>query len=446
MRNKTYRWLFIIVLRILFSDPLAGCTGISASRSGEILAGQNWDWKNPDIYLWFVPPEKAKYGCVFFGLKVGYPAGGMNDQGLVVCATLTPGIHINRIEGKKTVATPLEGIRFYDFLSRHCATVDEVIKEIKHVNLGILQTSHILVTDRSGASAIIEGDDRGNPVVLRRDSQISFIPDNRALLWKEQASAPLPLHLEKGRDYNIITNFLHSQVEQGSRLGGFPCRRYNFARRSLGRSNGISPSLFRGILEKTHLEGEYPTKLSAIFDLKRGEVYLYYLHNFNKEVHFKLDEELKKGFHHYNLKSLFRLRWHPLFLSAALLLFFAVFVFPAKYIYGMTSGKKQSPAKQKDKYFTASAYMISVINSILVLILIYRFPYILSHQLRIIRYNLVEYFFIRYGEIFSAILILSLMMLLFTVFVWIRKKWTLMWRLYYTLVLIAISAILTIMV
>ena len=446
MRSKTYRWVFILLLPTFFSDPLTGCTGISASRSGEVLAGQNWDWKNLELYLWFDPPERGKYGCVFYGLKPGYPAGGMNDRGLVIMATLTPLINMNRIGGKKTVATPRERIRFYKYLSRHCATVNEVVREILRVNPAFLQTSHILIADRTGTSVMIEGNRRGNPVVLLPDRQISFIPENRAAIWKEQSSAPLPPHLEKGRDYNIITNFLHSQLEQGSRLGGFPCRRHDFARKMLTGSRTISPSLFRDILDKTHLEGEHPTKLSAIFDLKRGDLYLYYLHNFKRGIHFNLNRELKRGYHGYDLKSLFRLRWHPLFLSVALLLFFTILVIPCKYIYGAFRRRPPAPGPRKDKYFTASAHMVSFINCILVLMIIFRFPYILSHRLKIIRYNLIENFFRNYGEIFCAILLLSLGMLLFTVFGWTRKKWTLTWGIHYTLVLIAIFAILAIMV
>ena len=61
----------------------------------------------------------------------------------------------------------------------------------------------------------------------------------------------------------------------------------------------------RRILDATHSEGQDVTLYSYIADLKRGIIYLYYFHNFENVVKFKLNEELAKGEHFYNLQELF---------------------------------------------------------------------------------------------------------------------------------------------
>ena len=63
---------------------------------------------------------------------------------------------------------------------------------------------------------------------------------------------------------------------------------------------------FRDILDATHRETTFATTLySNIYDLKKGLVYLYYLHDFENEVVFDLKKELKKGRHYHILANLF---------------------------------------------------------------------------------------------------------------------------------------------
>jgi len=439
--------IFLSLILLIFSHyPAAACTNISAFREGQVLVGQNWDWKNLDVYVWFEPAEKGAYGCFFYGLKVGYPAAGLNDQGLTISGALSPRININEIIGIKTVGTALERIRLTDLIYRKCATVGEVIEKIKKINLKFLETCHILVTDRTGAAVIIEGDSNGNLILFYRDRQVKIISDRETNRWVEKESRPLPPHLQKNRDFQIITNFLHTQLGLDSRLGGYPCWRYNTAEKVLNNIPKFSPYLFRDILKKTHLEAEYPTKLSAVYDLKRGEVYLYYLHNFKKAIRFNLEEELKKGKHSYDLRSLFNLRVHPLFLFCSLILISAIFAHPIGYIVQRFRKGKIPFVHNKRQKLAAIALVVAVINSFLLSILIYRFPYILSHRIELVKYNLYENFFNTHGEIFFAILVLSSTMLLFTFFAWNRKYWSVLSRVHYSLVTVVSFAIIAILI
>jgi penicillin V acylase-like amidase (Ntn superfamily) len=65
MPGKTIGILLSIILLILSHDPAAACTNITGSRAGQVLVGQNWDWKNLNVYVWFEPPGKGTYGFFF---------------------------------------------------------------------------------------------------------------------------------------------------------------------------------------------------------------------------------------------------------------------------------------------------------------------------------------------------------------------------------------------
>jgi choloylglycine hydrolase len=446
MPVKTIGILLSLILLILSHDPAAACTNITGSRAGQVLVGQNWDWKNLNLYVWFEPPGKGTFGCFFYGLKVGYPSVGMNDQGLVISGSLSPRININEVVGKKTVGSALEAYRLNDFLYRRCATVGEVIEKIKQINFKFLETGHFLVSDRTGASVILEGDGKGNLVLLYRDRQVKIVPDRQTHQWVEKEPEPLPPHLEKNRDYQVITNFLHSQLSLSSRLGGYPCWRYDTAVKILDNSSEFSPRLFRDVLKNTHLEAEYPTKLSTVYDLKRGDVYLYYLHNFKTVIQFNLEEEFKKGTHSYDLRSLFNLRWHTLYLFCALVLLSAVFVHPIGYLVQRFKYGKSPFARKKRKKLALMALIAAGINSVLILILIHRYPYILSHQMELVKHNLYENFFNYHGKIFFGILVLSIAMLLFTVFAWHKKYWSALSRIHYSLVTVVSIAVIVIMI
>ncbi|UCH96435.1 MAG: hypothetical protein JSV88_06180 [Candidatus Aminicenantes bacterium] len=180
--------------------------------------------------------------------------------------------------------------------------------------------------------------------------------------------------------------------------------------------------------------------------MKRGDVYLYYLHNFEKVIQFNLEEEFKKGTHSYDLRSLFNLRWHPLYLFCALVLLSAVFAHPIGYMVQRFRHGKSPFARKKRKKLALIALIAAGINSVLILILIYRYPYILSHQMELVKHNLYENFFYYHGKIFFAILVLSIAMLLFTVLAWNNKYWSALSRVHYSLVTVISLAVIVIMI
>jgi hypothetical protein len=144
-------------------------------------------------------------------------------------------------------------------------------------NLDWMEKAQIFVVDKSGASAIIEGDD----VILKNGS------------------------------YQVVTNFRLSKIPENQRpcsWATYGCSRYKKTEKMLLEFDRPTVAQFRDILKATHRSSHNiisTTQYSNIYDLSNGVVYLYYLHDFENEIVFNLSQELKKGRHYIDIPSLF---------------------------------------------------------------------------------------------------------------------------------------------
>ena len=264
-------WATWIVVILTHSLAYA-CTAFMMSDGESVLVGNNEDYKIPYTRVWFVPAENERYGRVYFGYDNWSPQGGMNDQGLFFDFFLTKKLEIKLSKGKPKFPGPM-----IDTMLAELATVEEVLDMFSQYNLEWMSKGQMFIVDKSGDAAIIEGDE-----VIR-----------------------------KSGSYQVVTNFRLSKIPENQRPCEWPawsCSRYKKAEKMLAQSNTVTVDHFRDILKATH-RGPYNmiarTLYSNIYDLKKGLVYLYYLHNFDKEVVLDLSEELKKGRHYYELPSLF---------------------------------------------------------------------------------------------------------------------------------------------
>jgi hypothetical protein len=273
-----------IILAIIFlcsatpSMQILACTGFFATKGEVALVGNNEDYFNTTQTKIFVkPPEGKKYGRLFFGFyspetHYGFgnfnPQGGMNDQGLFFDCFATPPLPVKESENKKEFEN-----HPFEILLGECATVEDVLAKFNNYNLGFMKKFQIFIADKTGQSAIIEGDK-----IVRKSE------------W-----------------YQVVTSFYHSNPS----LGGYPCKRYETALDILENSKGISIEQFKKILDKTHVENiQYKSRIietlySNIYDLRKGLVYVYYRHDFDNEIIINLKNEFIKGKRSYNLQSLF---------------------------------------------------------------------------------------------------------------------------------------------
>ncbi|MFC1714127.1 DUF3471 domain-containing protein [Candidatus Poribacteria bacterium] len=257
------RCLMIILVAQMFltGSIVVACTVFYASDGEMVLAGNNEDGSNPNTKVLFLPPEEGKYGRVYFEYDNFVPQGGVNDQGLFFDHTATGPLDVVLSKDKESPRRNL----IHEVIET-CATVEEALKVYDKYNLQFMQKFQTIFGDKTGDSAIIEGD-----VIIRKQGK-----------------------------YQILTNFHQSKVESGK----YPCERYKIAVEMLENADDISVDLFRRILAAVHQEGS-KTLYSNIYDLKRGIIYLYHFHNYENVVEIDLKEELKKGKQTHDLPSLF---------------------------------------------------------------------------------------------------------------------------------------------
>lgn len=253
--------IIFIAQMLLTGNILFACTVFYASDGEMVLAGNNEDGSNPNTKVLFFPPEEGKYGRVYFEYDNFAPQGGVNDQGLFFDHTATGPLDVVLSKDKQKPRRNL----IHEVMEK-CATVEEALRVYDKYNLQFMRKFQTIFGDKTGDSAIIEGD-----VII----------------------------CKKGT-YQVLTNFHQSKMGSGE----YTCERYNIAAEMLENADDISIDLFRRILAAVHQEGS-KTLYSNIYDLKRDITYLYHFHNYENVVEIDLQEELKKGKQTIDLPSLF---------------------------------------------------------------------------------------------------------------------------------------------
>jgi hypothetical protein len=240
----------------------AGCTVIYGTDGNIALGGNNEDYPDPETRIWFLPPEEGKYGRALVGYEGFIWQGGMNDQGLFFDAMSVDDTY--QVEQgdklKYPGSLPARALET-------CADIDCVLDLFDRYHAYDTWAFQFMFGDASGNSVIIE-----------------------------------PYQTTRGGRFQVGTNFLQSIVDENSCRN---CDRYWIARSKFENASDISVELMRDILNETHLEGEYPTIYSTIYDLNEKMIYLYLFHNYEDVKVFDLGEELAKGYHVFSMDNLF---------------------------------------------------------------------------------------------------------------------------------------------
>lgn len=260
----------VFILGWLVISAAEACSVFNKLTSdGRVWVGRNLDWvASSGGRIGFLPPSEDRYGAVLFFIDDDvWPQGGLNDQGLVLGMTATPFLPITPHPDRQPM-----GWDFWDTLFQTCATVDDVLHYLNRFDLssvpGYLESGQMLWTDRHGDSTIVEGD-----VVF---------PGNG--------------------DFQVITNFLQSHPH----LGGYPCPRFDLLHQMLADDDRMDETYFLEALERAHGTrwGGY-TVYSNFYDLREGEVTLFYRGDFSRPKVMDLAEELEKGVTGYDMDTLF---------------------------------------------------------------------------------------------------------------------------------------------
>jgi hypothetical protein len=259
---RLLRILALFITLSLFAAPALPCTAFLVCGDGEVLMGNNEDFWNPEVRIWFVPAKEGRFGRAYLGYDNLYPQGGMNEKGLAFDGFATGRTPLRKQEGKEVF-----GGQLLDEVMATCATVEDVVEMLAHYDLSMLEHAMLMYSDKSGDSVIIEGDE----------------------------------FLRKEGSFQVVTNFYQSRQENDHAR----CPRFNVAVGKLEAAKEVSIARCRRVLAATAQEGAAPTQYSNVFDLKKGLIYLYHFHNFQEVVVFDLRMELKKGEHVLEIADLF---------------------------------------------------------------------------------------------------------------------------------------------
>jgi hypothetical protein len=267
---------------ILHESSLSGndaekfCSVITASQGGIVLFGGNVDLQSEEISdrelnATFFPSYEG-YGFVVltrrWHKKESYTRthmqryAGMNEKGLafagsgIPLTSLTP--HPER---------PFSG-SIEDFIikaMRECSNVTGVIELAQDFNFGESINGQYHFADSTGDAVVISAGEEGEVAFIRK---------------------------EQGDGYLVSTNFNLAAPESGNHSSW----RYDTATEMLGEigsGHDLTIDYAASILDAIHVEGILVnTVISYIFDLKNGDIYLYYLHQFEEVAKMNFEEKM----------------------------------------------------------------------------------------------------------------------------------------------------------
>jgi len=276
--GKNKKILVVILLLALFSTWFVlestqphSCTIFTTVQGDTVLFGDNWDYHTGDLIIGFYPPSAEGYGSVHFGYLKGTGANAyasfqrmVNDQGLAWAVNSIPRTKLNP-HPEKTYAYIED--EFLGTISEKAATVDEAIRIAQKFDFGDSMIVQIHIADANG-DAVVIGPGRNGEIVFTRKPA--------------------------GEGYLLSTNFNLAIPEKGP--VDFRWDTATSRLETLRETQTLTPEFAGKILEAVHLKTlTTHTLQSNVIDLKNGDIYIYYMSQYDEAVKLNIAEELAKG-------------------------------------------------------------------------------------------------------------------------------------------------------
>ena len=269
--------LSLLFISLLDVSSIDACTIITASEGETVMFGGNEDQYPNSSFL--VVNTGGTFGVIYFATPwKQWPLVmqmGINEKGL--------SYDTNWIPKEKLTPYP-ERTTQYGWavltLMQETSSVEEVLSKIFTYNFGISIEYQIHFADKSGDAVVIHPGTDGELTYTRKS---------------------------KGNGYLISTNFNLLQLGKGN----WSCRRYETADKMLSniRTQGdLTAEFMASVLNATHQDrfSSVKTLYSAVYDLQKLSIYLYYNRQFDKPYVLDVKQELAKtkGYRKVSLKDL----------------------------------------------------------------------------------------------------------------------------------------------
>ncbi len=240
--------------------PLPACTIFSAHNASAVLAGNNEDWSDRDSWIWFEPPSGGRFGMVLTGFGDFYAQGGMNERGLFFdWVASIGGKPAPEDPTKKPLRRSGTQVNFGERVLATCETVDQALKLFNVCNVPDIGYAQIMLADRKGNSAVARWDWASSRILV--DSTVhnyQAVGFGNATVSKALAQDSQTITMDRFRDL---------------------------------AASAIQPGY---------------TVYTSIYDLKNGEIRLYYLGNYSVQRSWNIHDELRRGPHRFRMCSLFK--------------------------------------------------------------------------------------------------------------------------------------------
>ncbi|MFX1517208.1 MAG: carcinine hydrolase/isopenicillin-N N-acyltransferase family protein [Promethearchaeota archaeon] len=278
-------FLWVIGISETGTTPVCACTNFKIKDNQTVFFGNSEDNTYTTIsetYITFIPRGQVwydgstiEYGSAVVGYANGsaysWIQGGMNDQGLAFDSTSVPYTQPNLHNERPPLLIP-------QIFS--CITVGDVIESINTHSIypqeGSVQSFFV---DRTGESIIYNIGEDGNLAIFKSNNS-----------------------------FQIATNDYVDDPSRGNPSSDTR-ERFNVAEEKLNdivTNDNLTIDAITSVLEAVHFEGgNLNTLYSNIFDVTKGDIYLYFFHQFEEVVKLNLEEELAKGLHSYRIADLF---------------------------------------------------------------------------------------------------------------------------------------------
>jgi len=405
-RGLSLKHLKVALLSIVFflSTDLDACTAFIVKQGNQILVGNNEDWTQTNVRIWFVPGSAGKHGAVYFGFAQTPEGesheGGMNDRGLFFDGFSAPAI-----EDSNPLNKPLyrDSVGFPDRALEQCASVDEVAALASKFHLP-LHHAMWMFGDRYGGSIIIEGEKT----------------------------------VSGNGHYQICTNFRQSELQ-----GSIPsCWRYRTADSLLQNMKELTVEYCRDILDASHLK---ITQYSYILDPNSGQIYFYHFHDFSRAMLMNIAEELAYGPHFIDVLSrfprklgvtMFAEQGKAYFLSFSMMFFFVSLAFwSGRFLFRRIVRRKSGGTLAQGKYDAIPGVIGGLLCAFigLYLVILLGYPEMIPYTQELIIGNSQPLRLVLFAIPWLSILVLGVS-IYFAPIIWKRRLWSLIGRIHYTLI------------
>lgn len=285
MTSSLHRACLAALAAALPAGEALACTVLNVTTDETVLVGRNQDWFDETragplrvrYLLEFVPAAEGRRGAALGTAALAdrhLVFEGMNDAGLYVGLAATPRVPVTR-DPRKLAATSSELVRA---LLARAATVEEAVAAARVRSLqdppSSPSTSHFMVVDPSGRSAVLE-----------------YVGDELRVVPKQ------------GRHQHMTDDYL-TPVELRARPFWATDGRHARAARLLAAGGGRDQEGVLSILRAVVMtEVSWATQYALVYDLRARTLALAPDRRWDEVTTFQLDRELAQGLHSIATRS-----------------------------------------------------------------------------------------------------------------------------------------------